>query len=229
MVVELMLPAAPRGRASMPDTPTDALRRAARRTSSGNATPASSTSPSAVRHISPAEGASPADVAAVAPFDLAAAYDEHANALFGFAVNALRDRPAAEDCVQETFLRAWRSRDGFSAERASLRTWLFVIARNVIIDAQRAQQRMPRAVPAEVLDDTPAAGSDPLDRLSVVEGLAKLSAEHRAVIVDVHLEGRSYAEVEASSGVPAATLRSRSFYALRAMRDHLTERKGRNV
>ena len=188
----------------MPDAPTDSVRRPAERSASGDAT-------------------------AAAPFDLAAAYDEHGHALFGFAVNALRDRSAAEDCVQETFLRAWRSRDGFSAERASLRTWLFVIARNVIIDAQRAQQRAPRAVPADALDNTPAAGGHPLDRLAVVEGLAKLSPEHRAVIVDVHLEGRSYAEVEATSGVPAATLRSRSFYALRAMRDHLTERKGRNV
>lgn len=213
----------------MPETPTDVFRRAARRRTAGDATSASSTSPSAVRSISPADGSSATDTAASAPFDLAAAYNEHGNALFGFAVNALRDRSAAEDCVQETFLRAWRSRDGYSAERASLRTWLFVIARNVIIDAQRAQQRAPRDLPVEALDDTPATASDPLDRLAVVEGLAKLSAEHRAVLVDVHLEGRSYAEVEASSGVPVATLRSRSFYALRAMRDHLTERKGRNV
>jgi RNA polymerase sigma-70 factor (ECF subfamily) len=162
-------------------------------------------------------------------FDLAAAYDEHAHALFGFAVNALRDRSLAEDCVQETFLRAWRARDSYSPERASLRTWLFVIVRNVVIDAQRSQQRLPRLVSAEVLDDAPAPADDPLDRLSVIEGLAKLSAEHRAVLINVHLEGRSYAEVEATSGIPAATLRSRSFYALRAMRDHLTERKGRNA
>jgi RNA polymerase sigma-70 factor (ECF subfamily) len=193
MVVELVLPPTPRGRASVSETP-DA--------------PAGAHS---------------------ASFDLAAAFDEHAHALFGFAVNALRDRSLAEDCVQETFLRAWRARDGYSAERASLRTWLFVIARNVIIDTQRAQQRSPRLVPADTLDDAPAALDDPLDRLSVIEGLAKLSDEHRAVLINVHLEGRSYAEVEASSGVPAATLRSRSFYALRAMRDHLTERKGRNV
>ncbi|HEV7948863.1 MAG TPA: sigma factor-like helix-turn-helix DNA-binding protein, partial [Glaciihabitans sp.] len=71
--------------------------------------------------------------------------------------------------------------------------------------------------------------SDPLERLSVIEGLAKLSPEHRSVLIDIHLEGRSYAEVAASSGVSAATLRSRSFYALRAMRDHLTIRKNHHV
>jgi RNA polymerase sigma-70 factor (ECF subfamily) len=204
MVVELVLPLAPRGRASVTDSP--------------------------VGLPDPESAASPADATSTSPpFDLAAAYDEHGHALFGFAVNVLRDRSLAEDCVQETFLRAWRARDQYSADRASLRTWLFVIARNVIIDVQRSIQRMPKLAPADVLDETPAASDDPLDRLAVIEGLAKLSPEHRAVLVDVHLHGRSYAEVEAASGVPAATLRSRSFYALRAMRDHLTERKGRNA
>ena len=133
----------------MPDAPTDSVRRPAERSASG-------------------------DTTAAAPFDLAAAYDEHGHALFGFAVNALRDRSAAEDCVQETFLRAWRSRDGFSAERASLRTWLFVIARNVIIDAQRAQQRAPRAVPADARllghprELVHVAGHDPAAALDVL-------------------------------------------------------------
>jgi RNA polymerase sigma-70 factor (ECF subfamily) len=163
------------------------------------------------------------------PFDLAAAYDEHGSSLFGFAINALRDRALAEDCVQETFLRAWRARHQFSADRASLKTWLFAIERHVIIDLQRSIQRMPRLMPSELLDDTATEESDPLERLSVIEGLAKLSPEHRSVLIDIHLEGRSYAEVAASSGVSAATLRSRSFYALRAMRDHLTIRKNHHV
>jgi RNA polymerase sigma-70 factor (ECF subfamily) len=212
----------------MSETPVDRHLRAVPRDSSDPAARATFPEPP-VLHPALTNQASTAGAAATAPFDLAGAFDEHAGALFGFAVNALRDRSLAEDCVQETFLRAWRARDGFSPERASLRTWLFVIARNVIVDAQRAIQRTPRIVPVDVLDDTGSPSSDPLDRLSVIEGLAKLSPEHRDVLVNVHLEGRSYAEVEADSGVPSATLRSRSFYALRAMRDHLTERKGRNV
>ena len=49
--------------------------------------------------------------------DVAAAFAEHGSALLGFAVNSLRDRPLAEDCVQETFLRAWRARSSFDAGR----------------------------------------------------------------------------------------------------------------
>ncbi|RJT85742.1 sigma-70 family RNA polymerase sigma factor [Cryobacterium melibiosiphilum] len=182
--------------------------------------------PSAPSPAAPSpSGPSPAAESVPQPFDLAAAYDEHGHSLFGFAVNALRDRTLAEDCVQETFLRAWRARDQFSPHRASLKTWLFAIERHVIIDVQRSIQRMPRVLPPDLLDDAVTDDGDPLDRLSVIEGLAKLSPEHRSVLIEIHLEGRSYAEVSAESGVSAATLRSRSFYALRAMRDHLTIRK----
>ncbi|NQX15669.1 sigma-70 family RNA polymerase sigma factor [Rathayibacter sp. VKM Ac-2857] len=158
---------------------------------------------------------------AVGDLDLVAAFDEHGSALLGFAVNALRDRGLAEDCVQETFLRAWRSRERYAAERASPRTWLFAIARNVIVDAHRSVQRLPRIVPAEVLDDVPGDDVDPLEPLMMVEALARLSPEHRQVVVAIHLRGESYAEVSAATGVAVATLRTRTFYALKALRTHL--------
>jgi len=163
----------------------------------------------------------------VPEFDVVDAYDQHGAALFGFAVNALRDRPLAEDCVQETFLRAWRARDTFDRDRASERTWLFSIARNVIIDAERARARRPRTVPDHDAPETAAAENDPLERLAIVEGLAKLSDDHRNVIVDIHVQGRSYQEVSTTSGIPIATLRTRAYYALRALRRHLDEGESR--
>ncbi len=159
-------------------------------------------------------------------FDLTAAYDAHAGELLGFAANALRDRGAAEDCVQETFLRAWRARERYDPARAGLRTWLYAIARNVVLDALRARQRRPAPVDTDVITDRPGEAPDPLDRLRVLEGLARLSREHREVVVAVHLVGMSYAELAASSGLPVATLRTRSFYALRAMRHHLDDTGG---
>ena len=154
-------------------------------------------------------------------FDLAAAFDEHGSALLGFAVNALRDRGLAEDCVQETFLRAWRARESYDVERSSLRTWLFAIARNVVVDVHRSVQRLPRLVTAEVLEDLPGEERDPLGPLAVAEALARLSPEHRRVVVAIHLRGESYRDVSAATGVPVATLRTRTFYALRALRGHL--------
>ncbi|WP_237739447.1 sigma-70 family RNA polymerase sigma factor [Microbacterium yannicii] len=157
----------------------------------------------------------------VVSFDAGRAFDDHGSALLGFAVNALRDRPLAEDCVQETFLRAWRARDRFDPARASERTWLFSIARNVIADALRARRRMPQIGDDAHLEDRAARETDPLDRLQIIEGLARLSDAHREVIVAVHLEGRTYQELAITTGTPIATLRTRAFHALRALRGHL--------
>ncbi|WP_229704879.1 sigma-70 family RNA polymerase sigma factor [Williamsia phyllosphaerae] len=163
-------------------------------------------------------------------FDVASAFDEHASVMLGFAVNALRDRTLAEDCVQETFVRAWRARARFDPGRGSVRTWLFAIERNVIIDAQRSAARLP--VPTmSLLTDDPGqlrdGNDDTIERLRIVEALALLSPEHRQVIVAVHLTGTTYTELAASTGVPVRTLRTRAFYGLRALRNHLDDQEDR--
>ncbi|MGA9872417.1 MAG: sigma-70 family RNA polymerase sigma factor [Rhodococcus sp. (in: high G+C Gram-positive bacteria)] len=158
-----------------------------------------------------------------AAFDVTAAFDAHASSMLGFAVNVLRDRALAEDCVQETFLRAWRARADYDESRGGLRTWLFAIERNVIIDVQRSIGRMPSVVTFRVDDDARVgrdSSADTVERLRVVEALALLSAEHRQVIVAVHLTGGTYAELAESTGVRAATLRTRAFYAMRQLRTH---------
>ncbi|OZC97497.1 RNA polymerase [Rhodococcus sp. 06-235-1A] len=161
-------------------------------------------------------------------FDVAVAYDEHASAMLGFAVNALRDRTLAEDCVQETFLRAWRARSRFEPGRGSLRTWLFAIERNVIVDVQRSLSRMPISASERIEDvdrQSVAVSRDTSpdvdERLRIIAALALLSPDHRQVVVAVHLAGTTYAELSESTGVAVRTLRTRAFYALRALRDHL--------
>lgn len=161
-------------------------------------------------------------------FDLTAAFDEHAGALLGFAINTLGDRQLAEDCVQETFLRAWRARATYDPAQSSLRTWLFAIERNILKDALRARSRAPGITGAEELDAVAAPGrSDPVERLRIVEAMASLSDAHREVVLAVHIKGHTYTEVSADTGVPAATLRSRAFHALRALRRCLDEDGGR--
>jgi RNA polymerase sigma-70 factor, ECF subfamily len=182
---------------------------------------AGAAAPAAVPVAAPAHppgvAAAPA-VARAGAFDLEAAYDDHAGVMLGLALGALGDRGAAEDCVQETFLRAWRARDRFDPTRSSLRTWLFAIERNVIIDAHRASGRAPRITGDDGLEHLPAREPDPSVKLHVAEALATLSDEHREVLVAVHVLGVSYAELSAECGVPVPTLRTRAFYALRALR-----------
>lgn len=164
-------------------------------------------------------------------FDLRRAYAEHGRVLYGFALNGVGERGLAEDCVQETFLRAWRARDRYRQERASERTWLFAIARNVVVDAVRARARRPRPVDT----DGAASSGEPLvqhtdqqveDRIVLLAGLARLSSEHREVIVAVQIEGMGYDQLSERTGVPVGTLRTRMYYGLRALRQILEREDG---
>lgn len=163
-------------------------------------------------------------------FDVHAAFEEHGRALYGYAYNCTLDTAIAEDCVQEVFVRAWTARDRYQASRASERTWLFAIARNVVIDQVRARAKRPTPVEDERIERrlAPVTETDVVDdRLTLLGGLARLSAEHRAVIVAVQLDGMTYQQFAEASGVPAATLRTRMYYGLKALRAELGEEERR--
>lgn len=165
---------------------------------------------------------------AVEPLTIESAYDQHSPALLGFAINALRDRGAAEECVQETFVRAWQAWDRFDASKSSLRNWLFAIARNVVRDEFRARRRIPVPVePGITPPDTPDLdAADPTQTMILVEALGRLSAEHSEVVVSVHVLGFTYAELSESLKVPVPTLRTRTYYGLRALRRAMEEMEG---
>ncbi|WP_380164886.1 RNA polymerase sigma factor [Jannaschia sp. R86511] len=167
------------------------------------------------------EGSGPVAAAGDAGFDVEAAYRAHAGELFGFALNAVGDRGSAEDLVQDVFARAWRAGGRYSEGRGSVRTWLFGIARNLVVDVHRARSRRVRLVP--VGEDGPEPVCDPPDeevhaRVQVVAALARLTPEHREVVVAVHLAGRTYQDLSAETGCSVATLRTRMHYGLKAMR-----------
>jgi len=156
-----------------------------------------------------------------------ALYAEHGAALLGYVLRLVRgDRARAEDVVQETLLRAWRHPAALSAERGSARPWLFTVARNLVVDGQRARRARPAEVTQDALAVVPA--DDPLDRAlsswEVAAALAELRPEHRAVLVETYYRDRSVAEAADVLGVPAGTVKSRSYYALRALKLVLQER-----
>jgi RNA polymerase sigma-70 factor (ECF subfamily) len=154
-----------------------------------------------------------------------AAYAAHGEELYRFARRSLGDAGLAEEAVQETFLRAWRAADRYDEQLGSLRTWLFAICRNVVIDMGRARSVRPPLVgpePADVADDD-TAFDRALIAWQVEEALRRLSADHRRVLVEVHYRGRSYQEVATALGVPEGTVKSRVYYALRALRLALEE------
>ena len=155
-----------------------------------------------------------------------AVYAAHGPELYRFAVRSLGDRGLAEEAVQETFVRAWRAADRFDDELGSLRTWLFAIVRNVVIDLSRSRAVRPGLAAEASVDDgvfVDEAFERVLTAWQVEEALRMLSDEHRAALVEVHYKGRTYGDVAVGLGVPVGTVKSRVYYALKAMRLALEE------
>lgn len=145
-------------------------------------------------------------------------------------LRGLGDAGAAQDVVQETFLRAGRAADRFDPALASLRVWLFAIARNAMLDHARAARVRPwqhELVDPPQAEAAAPAVEDHTERLVrswvVEEALRRISEEHRTAIVQTHLCERPYAEVAAELGVPVGTVRSRVFYGLKALRAAMDE------
>ncbi|HUI02545.1 MAG TPA: sigma-70 family RNA polymerase sigma factor [Acidimicrobiales bacterium] len=154
---------------------------------------------------------------------LRAAFLTHGGELYGYARRSLGDSGAAEDVVQETFVRAWRARDRFDSGLGTLRTWLFTIARRVVIDHARSRAiRQAEPLPAELagIDDEV---ENAMVGWQVEEALRRLRPDHRQVLVETYYRGRSGREVAEVLGIPEGTVRSRLFYALRTLRLTLEE------
>ena len=155
-------------------------------------------------------------------------HDEHADVLWRFCLRLVgNDRSHAEDVTQETLLRAWRHRTILESSPAAVRSWLFTVARNIVIDDWRSRRARPESLVEEVPEPRRSAEDDASDQLLlswvVAEALTHLSEDHRIVLLECYYRGRSVSEVARRLGIPPGTVKSRTHYALRALRLALEE------
>lgn len=158
-------------------------------------------------------------------------YAEHAGVLLGYVRRLVGgDTLRAEDVVQETLLRAWQHPEALRRDRpggASVRAWLLTVAKHLVIDGERARKARPHEV--ELLEGRePLTDEAPFEQVlaawEVADALQALSEDHRAVIVEVYYRDRSVAEAAQALGIPEGTVKSRAYYALRALRVACEER-----
>jgi RNA polymerase sigma-70 factor (ECF subfamily) len=155
--------------------------------------------------------------------DVREAYAAHSGELYGFAMRSLGDAGLAEEAVQETFLRAWKAGDRYDPEIGSLRTWLFAILRNVVIDLGRARASRPRVGPETGIEPSVEPLEQALLAWQVEEAMRRIGEDHRRVLLETHYKARPYAEVAEEMGVPEGTIKSRVYYGLKALRVALEE------
>jgi RNA polymerase sigma-70 factor, ECF subfamily len=156
---------------------------------------------------------------------LRALHDEHGPALWSYVVGLTNgDRAQAQDVVQETMLRAWRNPQVLAQSSGSPRGWLFTVAKRIVIDEWRTARNRRERATADLPERPVADGIDQaVDRQLVGAAMQSLSDEHKAVLYECYFRGASVAQAAETLGIPPGTVKSRTHYALRALRLALDE------
>ena len=130
-----------------------------------------------------------------------------------------------EELVQDTFVRAFASLDGFRGE-SSFRTWLFTIERRLLLDRRRAERRRPARV--ELRDDSTVTGFSALDEMvageaegRIRQAIGRLTPTQREVFVLRVTEGLSYKEIADAVGTTEGAARVHFHNALRSVKEWL--------
>ena len=146
-------------------------------------------------------------------------YDRHSRIVFAAALRVLHERSAAEDVLQEVFLRVWRKPSGFEGARGSLGAWLSVIARNRAIDVLRRRR------PTDSVDDVPLACpgdlSEHIEQRVMVERIRsliqKLPPVQQRVLELAFFQDMTHAEIAAQTRMPLGTIKTRIRTALQSL------------
>jgi RNA polymerase sigma-70 factor, ECF subfamily len=150
-------------------------------------------------------------------------YERYVRTVFGLALRRLRDRQRAEDAVQETFAAVWRSAKSYRPERGPAAPWLYTVARNAIVDRQRAKTDQPAEIP-----DTASGELGPAERAEasfvswrVHRALEELPEKEREVLELAYWSELSQSEVAEYLHIPLGTVKTRTRSALARLADLL--------
>jgi RNA polymerase sigma factor (sigma-70 family) len=157
-----------------------------------------------------------------------ALYHRFAGRIYGLGLVMLGSDAAAQDLVQDTFVKLWRSADSYDRSRGKLETWVLLMARSLAIDAIRRRVLEARTLegaerPLEV-DERPG----PEDRAVTIDlteraqrAMASLPPEQRAALELAYLGGKTSAEISDLEGIPVGTAKTRIRAALLRLRDQM--------
>lgn len=148
-----------------------------------------------------------------------------AGPLFLFALRLSGDRGRSEEVVQDALLRAWQHPEAVDGSRGPASGWLFTVVRNLLKDSWRRDAARPRASNQETLDtlSVPDDVERAVEAWAVADAMGRLTPEHRVVLQQAFYLGHSVEETASTLRIPAGTVKSRTYYAMRALRATLEE------
>ena len=142
-------------------------------------------------------------------------YEATSAKLHAICLSVLKDRPEAEETLQEVYIRIWQNASRYASNGLSPMTWLITIARNRSIDRLRARSSRHATAPAEAAETMPSDAPGPehaairaQERRMLDECLAQLAAPQAHAVRAVYLEGVTYADLAEREGMPINTVRS---------------------
>lgn len=150
-----------------------------------------------------------------------ALFARYRTSIYRWLLRFVGSEALAEDLLSDVFLDVWRQADRFEG-RSSVSTWLMSIARYKALSARRVRRddELTQEIEAAIVDpsDDPEAALQEKDRSELLrQALTHLSPEHREIIDLVYYHERSIAECAEIVGIPAATAKTRMFYARRKL------------
>jgi RNA polymerase sigma-70 factor (ECF subfamily) len=158
-------------------------------------------------------------------------YDRHSRAAYSLAYRMMGKRQAAEDLVQDAFLKVWRAAGSYRAERGSVRTWLLSIVHNRGIDQlrslashRRTQDRIEASAPKSQPSEAFAESWRNSQSEQVREALKTLPPEQLKILELAYFSGYTHVEIAKLLGLPLGTVKGRMRLGLKKVRDYFDSR-----
>lgn len=142
-----------------------------------------------------------------------------------YALRSCRDRERAEEVVQDALLRAWQHPAALDGSRGAASGWLFAVVHNLLRDSWRRDSARPRGEGPAGLDSmtVPDEAERAVEAWTVADAMGRLTAEHRAVLRHAFFLGHTVEETADALRIPPGTVKSRTYYGMRALRATLEE------
>jgi RNA polymerase sigma-70 factor (ECF subfamily) len=158
-------------------------------------------------------------------------YDRHGRAAYSLSYRMMGEKQAAEDLVQDAFLKVWRGAGSYRTERGSVRTWILSIVHNRGIDQlrslasrRRTQNKVEASAPKSEPSEAFARTWSNSQREQVREALGTLPPEQLKILELAYFSGYTHVEISELLDLPLGTVKGRMRLGLKKIRDHFDSR-----